>query len=100
MATYTLAQYAQLEKEPLAKGVMLGIAQEGVVADLLHWRTINALSETGVRYDEVISPLWIPLDGSISTGTANGHQISHSVYELAFHVDIPKPLQDLTGNQL
>lgn len=100
MATFTLAQYAQMEKEPIAKGVMLGLSQEGIVVDLLHWRSINSLSETGVRYDEVISPTWIPLDGSISSGTANGHQISHSVYEMAYHVDIPEPLQDLTANQL
>lgn len=96
----TLAQYAQLEKEPLAKGVMYGLSQEGVIADLFHWRSINSLSEAGLRYDEVLSPTFIPLNGTIADGTANGHQISHSVYELAYHIDIPRPLQDITGNLL
>lgn len=93
----TLAQYAQLEKEPLAKGIMYGIAQEGVIADLIPWRSINSLSETGTRYDDVISPDWVPLNGTITESTVNGHQITHNVYQMLKHVDIPVPLQEVTG---
>lgn len=94
---YTLAQYAMLEKEPLAKGIMMGISQEGVIADLFGWRSLNALSETGTRYDDVITPDWVPLNGTINEDTADGHQISHSVFGLSKHIDIPLPLQDTTG---
>ena len=93
---YTLAQYAKLEKQPLRKGVLIGLAQEGVIADLITWRNIPTLSETGTRYDAVPSPAFIPLDGTISESTVDGHQIQHSVYRLALHMDIPVPLEDNT----
>lgn len=94
---YTLAQYAKLEKEPLAAGIMLGIAQEGVIADIFNWHNIDGLNITGVRYDEVISPEWTPIAGSIVAGTVDGHQMEFSVYGLSHHIDIPLPLQDKTG---
>jgi hypothetical protein len=97
---YSLAQYAMMEKEPLAKGIMLGISQEGVIADLFGWRSLDALSETGTRYDDVIQPDWTPIGGSITEDTADGHQISHSVYGLSKHIDIPLPLQDIGGKNL
>jgi hypothetical protein len=95
--TYTLSQYAKLEKEPLAKGLMLGIAQEGVVADLMKFRSINALSETGVRYDELPNPGFVPIDGTISEATVDGKQITHVVYQMLHHIDIPKVLEDFSG---
>lgn len=101
MATFTLAQYAQLEKQPLVKGIMMGIAQEGLIADIMSWRsTDGALSETGVRYDEVIEPDWVALDGTISSGTANGKPLSYSVYQMAKHIDVPKLLDDNNKTQL
>lgn len=94
MATLTLAQYAQLEKQPLAKGIMLGISMEGLIADILSFRNLDgALSETGVRYDEVIEPDWVALDGTISSGTANGKPLSYSVYQMAKHIDVPVLLE-------
>lgn len=93
MAAVTLAQWAQLEKQPLKKGIMLGLAMEGVVLDLLSWRSIGGLSETGVRYDEVTEPDWIPLGGAISSKTANGKPISFSVHQLAMHIDVPRLLE-------
>lgn len=101
MATYTLAQYAQDEKSPLKKGVFLGLAREGIIADIMSWRsTDGALSEEGVRYDEVISPDWIPLDGTISSKTANGHPLSYGVYEMAVHIDIPEALETANARKV
>lgn len=94
---YTLAQYAKLEKEPLAKGILIGLAQEGVIADLLTWRNISALNETGVRFDVVPTPAFIPLDGTIAEATVDGHPITHSVFRMAHHIDIPVPLEDNTS---
>lgn len=97
----TLAQYAQLEKQPLKKRVMLGLAMEGLIADIMSWRsTDGALSETGVRFDEVPTPDWVPLDGTISSKSANGKPIAWSVYELSMHIDIPKALDIANTNQL
>lgn len=93
MANVTLAQWAQLEKQPLKKGIGLGIAMESVVGDMFAWRTIGGLSETGVRYDEVIVPDWIPLSGSISSKAANGKPLSFSVYQMALHIDVPRLLE-------
>lgn len=101
MTSLTLAQYAQLEKQPLAKGLMLGIAQEGVVTDLLSFRNLGgALSETGVRYDEVISPDWVALDGSIASKSANGKPLSFGVYQMAVHIDVPALLDENNKTQL
>ncbi len=94
---YSLAQYAKIEKQALRKGVLIGLAQEGVIADLLNWRNIDALSEAGVRFDEVPTPAFIPLDGTISEATVDGHPVTHSVYRLAHHMDIPVPLEENTS---
>lgn len=98
--TYTLQQYATLEKQPLAKGMMLGIALECVIADLFRWRSLNALSETGTRFDEVPDVAFVPLDGTIAEQTVDGKQIAHSVYQLLHHIDIPQPLEDYSATQL
>ena len=90
--TYTLAQYGKLEKNELRKGVLFGLALEGIIADLFKWRRQDALNVTGVRYDAVPTPAFIPLDGTIAEATVDGHQITHSVYRMAHHMDIPVPL--------
>lgn len=95
---YTLAQYAKLEKNPLRKGVLIGLAKEGVIADLMSWRNISGLNEAGVRFDAVPTPAFIPLSGTIAEATVDGHQITHSVYRLAHHMDIPVPLEDSTAD--
>ena len=93
---YSLAQWAKLEKNPLKKGILIGLAQEGLIADLMTWRSIGGLNETGVRFDSVPSPAFIPLDGTIAEATVDGHPLTHSVYRLAHHIDIPVPLEDST----
>jgi len=95
--TYTLQQYATVEKNPIAKGLMLGIAQEGVIADLFMWRSLNALNETGTRFDSVVDISFVPLYGTIPEATVDGKQISHSVYQILHHIDIPKPLDDFSA---
>lgn len=94
----SLAQYAMEEKQPLRKGIMLGIAQEGIVTDILPWRNLNAMSETGVRYDQVSLPAYIPLGGSIEEGSVQGKQIQYSTYRMAKHLDVPVPLEDQSGD--
>lgn len=98
--TVTLAQAAMLEKQPLKKGIMLGIAQEGVVADLMPWRKISGLTETGIRYDEVIEPDYIPLDGTIATKSVNGKPLSYGVHQMAVHIDIPELLEQQSADMI
>lgn len=101
MATLTLAQYAQTEKQSLKKGIYYGLAREGVVLDILKWRGTNgALAETGVRSDGVVEPDWIDLGGSISSKTTDLKPISYSVFEMAVHLDIPEPLHQNTAEKL
>lgn len=100
MATVTLAQAAQLEKQPLKKGIMMGISQYSVIADILTFRSIGGLAETGVRYDEVIEPDWIPLDGTISSKSANGKPLTFSVYEASLHIDVPAMLENQSADML
>lgn len=100
-STVTLAQYAMLEKHPLKKGIMLGIAQEGVVSDIFNWRsTGGALSESGVRYDSVNEPDWLALGGAITTRSVQGKQLSYSVYQMALHIDVPRLLDTQNATQL
>jgi hypothetical protein len=94
---FTLAEHALAQREALKKGVYLGIVKESVIADLLNFRSVSTLSETGTRYDSVISPSFIPISGSIPERTAGGKQISWGVYELAVHIDIPIPLEKEGG---
>jgi hypothetical protein len=101
MASITLAQYAQLEKQPLKKGILWGIVQEGLVADILSWRSTGGrLAETGVRYDTLQEPDWIALDGSISSKAVDGKPLSYGVYQMAVHVDVPNALEDANADQL
>lgn len=95
--TYTLAQYATVEKNPMSKGLMLGIAREGVVADLWKWRSIDGLSDTGVRFDSVPDVAFVPIDGTISEATVDGKTITHVVYMILHHIDIPTVLEDFSG---
>ena len=99
MATLTLAEAAITVREPLKKGVMLGIAREGVIADILSFRDTGSLSETGVRYDEVIEPDWVALDGTIASKTAQGKQLAWGVYEMSVHMDVPVALE-MSGDRL
>lgn len=94
---FTLAEHALAQREPLKKGVYLGIVRESVIADILPFRSVSTLSETGTRYDTVISPSFIPISGTIPERTAGGKQISWGVYELAVHIDIPIPLEKEGG---
>lgn len=101
MATITLAQASQFEKEPLKKNLLIGIAQEGVVADLLNFRDLGGrLSETGVRLDELITPDWIPIDGTIASKSVNAKPISFSVYQMALHIDVPKQLDEANADSI
>lgn len=101
MAVLTLAQYAQLSKVPLNKGIMMGISMEGLIADIMTWSgTDGRLVQQGVRFDEVITPDWIPLGGTISSKTANAKPLSFSVQEMALHIDVPAPLEDANTDQL
>lgn len=101
MANLTLAQHAQLTKQPLVKGVMQGILQEGVVADILRWRSTGGrLTETGVRFDEVITPDWIALGGSITSKAANAKPLSYGVFQMALHIDVPVNLSEANADQL
>lgn len=98
--TVTLAQAAMLEKQPLKKGIMLGIAQEGIVSDLMPWRKISGLTESGIRYDEVIEPDYIPLDGTIATKSVQGKPISFGVHQLAVHIDVPELLEQQSADMI
>lgn len=97
---FTLAQYAMTEKNPLRKGALLVIAQEGVVTDLIPWRGIDTLSETGVWFPEVPSPAYIPIGGTINEQTVQGRQVQFSTYEMAMHMDIPVQLEDRNADQV
>ena len=100
MAAVTLAQAAQLEKQPLKKGIMSGLTQESVISDIMSWRTIGGLSEAGVRYDEVITPDWIALGGAISSKSANGKPLNYSIYEMSLHIDVPTMLENQVADML
>lgn len=100
MAAVTLAQAAQLEKQTLKKGIMMGLTMESVISDIMTWRSIGGLSEAGVRYDEVITPDWIALGGAISSKSANGKPLSYSIYEMALHIDVPMMLENQTSDML
>lgn len=93
MAAVSIAEWAQLEKQPLTKGILLGLAMESVVLDFMRWRTTGGLSETGVRYDEVPSPSWIPLGGAIASVKANAKPLSFTLHQMAMHIDVPRLLE-------
>ncbi|MCR4339421.1 MAG: hypothetical protein NUW01_05985 [Gemmatimonadaceae bacterium] len=94
---WTLAEHAQAQRDPLRKGVYLGIVRESVIADILNFESTGTLQKTGVRYDSVISPEYIPISGTIPEKTARGKQISWGVYEQAVHIDVPIPLEKEDG---
>ncbi|MGE3463899.1 MAG: hypothetical protein AB7I04_18475 [Pseudomonadales bacterium] len=101
MTALTLAQYAQTEKQMLRKGIYLGLSREGIIADILKWRSLGgALSETGMRMDEVIQPDWVALGGAIASKTANLKPIEYGTYQMAVHLDIPEPLHTHNADKL
>lgn len=95
---YRLADYAKAEKNPIRKGFIYGLAREGLVSNILTWRNTGAMNETAVRFDAVPEPSYVPIDGDIAEQTVSGHQITHSVYMMALHMDFPAPLEDIVGD--
>lgn len=100
MTAVTLAQAAQYEKQPLKKGLLWGLVTRSNVADILTFRNIDGLSETGVRQDEVITPDWVALGGAIASKTANGKPLAYSIYEMALHIDVPQMIEDQASDML
>lgn len=94
---YTLADYAKIEKEPLRKGILLGLAYESLVADIMPWRTTNALRETGVRFDDVPLPPYVDLGELIPEMSTTGHQVTFTVHQMSGHFDVSTLLTRLTG---
>lgn len=99
--TFTLAEYARTEEHKLKSTVMLGIIRESVIADIMSWKpTGGKLNMAGVRYDEIISPDFIGLDGTISSKFATGKNISYSVTQMALHLDFPGLLYRNTSDNI
>jgi len=96
----TLAAWSKTVKDPIEKGVMLGVAIEGVVADLLPWRNVNSLQISGFRYDEVLVGEYVPIDGDIPSGYVEGKPLQYSIYAYKMHIDIPYELVKYDANQL
>ena len=94
---FTLAEHVVAQTEPLKKGVFLGILRESVVSDMMPFRSTSRLHEAGVRYDEVIEPDFIAINGTIAEKTARGKNLSYGVYQMAVHLDIPVPLESDQG---
>ena len=94
---FTLAEHVMAQTEPLKKGVFLGILRESVVSDMMNFRSTSRLHEAGVRYDEVIEPDFIPINGTIAEKSAHGKNLSYGIYSMAVHLDIPVPLQNDQG---
>jgi len=90
---FTLAEHAAGQKEPLKKGVFLGIVKESAAADLLTFKSQPSLTVSGVRYDGVIEPDFIPINGTIAEKTVRGKNLSYGVYQMAVHIDIPRVLE-------
>ena len=94
---FSLAEHVVAQTEPLKKGVFLGILRESVISDMLSFRSTGRLHEAGIRYDEVIEPDFIPINGVIAEKTARGKNLSYGVYQMAVHLDMPVALQNDQG---
>ncbi len=92
--TITLADAALTEKDPMRKGVMYGLIRNSMVADLLTWRTIPGLQESGIRYDNVPSPDWVPLDGAITVRRVTGKPLKYGIFQMLQHIDVPAVLEN------
>lgn len=89
----SLAEWAVGQTNKITKGVTLGIVRESVVMDIMPFSTSKQLTVTGMRYDSVITPEFVPINGTIPEKTTRGKNLSYGVYELALHMDIPEVLE-------
>lgn len=96
--TVTLADVAMTEKEPLKKGILYGLIKNSMVADMMTWRTIPGLAETGIRYDNVITPDWVPLDGTITARKATGKPLKYGIFQMLTHIDVPAVLESQSAD--
>jgi len=94
---FTLAEHVIAQIEPLKKGVFLGILRESIVSDMMSFRSTSRLHEAGIRYDQVIEPDFIPINGTIAEKTARGKNLSYGLYKMAVHLDMDVALQNDEG---
>ena len=75
----------------------MGILRESVISDILSFKSTSSLHVAGMRVDSVISPDFIPINGTIAEKSVRGKNLSYGVYQMAVHIDIPIPLQNDSG---
>lgn len=76
------------QMDPVSKGPYIGLLQESVAMDILAPRRVSSFNITGLRFDEVDEPQFIPYNGTIPESTVKGKTISWGVYKVAEHADI------------
>ncbi len=94
---FSLAEHTIAQTEPLKKGVYLGLTRACIVADMLEWENTGSLTTSGVRYDGVNRPSWVPLNTAFPERTIRGKNLSYGVYQMGLHIDIPHVLEKDSG---
>ncbi|MFA7296258.1 MAG: hypothetical protein WC211_03605 [Dehalococcoidia bacterium] len=90
---FTLAEHAIAQTNTFKKGVFVGFTQESLIGDLMSWRSTGELTTTGIRYDGVIRPSWLPINAPFPENTVRGKNLSAGVYMMGTHIDIPNVLE-------
>lgn len=84
----TLADKAMLEKDPLRKGIIVGLLKTTFIMEKLPIETIGKLQQKVLRWKDLPNVAWRRVNGSFPESTGTTEQIMESIYVLGGDIDI------------
>lgn len=97
--SWTLAQAAQNERDPLRKGILSVFWMESNLMAALQWETINRLTLETRRVGRLTltGASWVNVDDAYTNATVALDSLMEEAFKLGRDVDIPRSLADIDG---
>ncbi len=93
----SLAELANLETNPIVKGILEGIRMNSNPADLLPFVATGQNSVEGRRYDELPTIAWVGINGAIAEETIKAKPLVFGLYKMLHHIDIDSDIENVTN---
>jgi hypothetical protein len=85
----TIAQQAMIERNPLRKGVLMGLLEQSYIMQKLPFENLGALSTQVVRWKTLPNSVaFRDLNEEFAEGTGDMEQLQEAVYDLGTDIDV------------
>jgi hypothetical protein len=98
MGLITLAQLADIETEPLRKGIILNLLRDSKVLELLPFENVTSLRTVVIKWKTLPSnPAWRKLNEGYSSGYGETDQVQESIYGFGGDINYDRVLDKVTN---